>query len=100
MYRVKKKIVGLLALIMAVTAIPATAFAQYDLSKNTYIDVKKTPSGKTGENITINMVFTNNTGNDLKDVAVRFDRDIPEQEYRATEDAEETTTYTGSVFSF
>ena len=40
MYRVKKKILGLLALIMAVTAIPATVFAQYDLSKNTYIDVK------------------------------------------------------------
>lgn len=100
MYSVKRKIVGLLAVIMAVTAIPATALAQYDLSKNEYIDVKKTPSGKTGENITINMVFTNNTGNDLKDVAVRFDRDIPEQEYRATEDAEETTTYTGSVFPF
>ncbi len=100
MYRVKRKIVWLLAVLMVITTIPATALAQYDLSKNTYIDVKKTPSGKTGENITINMVFTNNTGSDLDDVAVRFDRDIPEQEYKATEDAEETTTYTGSVFPF
>ncbi|MDK2964433.1 MULTISPECIES: hypothetical protein [Lacrimispora] len=100
MYRVKKKIVWLLAVLMVAVSIPGSVFAQYDLSKNTYIDVKKTPSGKTGENITINMVFTNNTGSDLDDVAVRFDRDIPEQEYQATEDADEDTKYTGSVFPF
>jgi len=100
MYRVKRKIVGLLAVIMVVTAIPVTAFAQYDLSKNDYIDVKKTPTGKTGETVTINLVFTNNSGQDLDDVAVRFDKDIPEQEYSATEDADETTTYSGSIFPF
>lgn len=100
MYRVKRKIVWLLAVLMVATSIPGAAFAQYDLSKNTYIDVKKTPSGKMGQNITISMVFTNNTGSDLDDVAVRFDRDIPEQEYQATEDADEETKYTGSVFPF
>ena len=100
MYKVKRKIVWLLAVLILAASIPGAAFAQYDLSKNTYIDVKKTPSGKTGQNITISMVFTNNTGSDLDDVAVRFDRDIPEQEYQATEDADEDTKYTGSVFPF
>ncbi|MGL6216875.1 MAG: COG1361 S-layer family protein, partial [Lacrimispora sphenoides] len=31
---------------------------------------------------------------------VRFDRDLAEQEYRATEDADEDSKYTGSVFPF
>lgn len=100
MKKVRKGILWLLAALMVIGAMPGAAFAQYDLSKNTYIDVKKTPSGKTGENVTINMVFTNNSGNDLNNVAVRFDRDLAEQEYRATEDADEDSKYTGSVFPF
>ncbi len=100
MKKVRKGILWLLAAFMIIGAMPGAAFAQYDLSKNTYIDVKKTPSGKTGENVTINMVFTNNSGNDLNNVAVRFDRDLAEQEYRATEDADEDSKYTGSVFPF
>ncbi len=100
MKKVRKGILWLLAALMIIGAMPGAAFAQYDLSKNTYIDVKKTPSGKTGENVTINMVFTNNSGNDLNNVAVRFDRDLAEQEYRATEDADEDSKYTGSVFPF
>ncbi|MGL6216410.1 MAG: hypothetical protein ACRC36_00130, partial [Lacrimispora sphenoides] len=72
MKKVRKGILWLLAALMIIGAMPGAAFAQYDLSKNTYIDVKKTPSGKTGENVTINMVFTNNSGNDLNNVAVRF----------------------------
>lgn len=100
MKKVRKGILWLLAALMIIGAMPGAAFAQYDLSKNTYIDVKKTPSGKTGENVTINMVFTNNSGNDLNNVAMRFDRDLAEQEYRATEDADEDSKYTGSVFPF
>lgn len=100
MKKVRKGILWLLTALMIIGAMPGAAFAQYDLSKNTYIDVKKTPSGKTGENVTINMVFTNNSGNDLNNVAVRFDRDLAEQEYRATEDADEDSKYTGSVFPF
>ncbi|WP_024295258.1 COG1361 S-layer family protein [Lacrimispora indolis] len=90
----------LLAAIMLISAVPGAAFAQYDLSRNTYIDVKKTPSGKTGENVTINMVFTNNGSNDLNNVAVRFDSDLAEQEYQATENADEETKYSGAIFPF
>lgn len=102
MKRGRKGILWLLAALMIVAAMPSASFAQYDLSKNTYIDVKKTPSGKTGENVTINMVFTNDTSNDLNGVAVMFDRSVAEEEYEATEDddGDEETRYTGDVFPF
>lgn len=100
MKRSRKGVVWLLAVLMVIGAIPGQAFAQYDLSKNTYIDVKKTPSGKTGENVTINMVFTNNGNNDLSNVAVRFDRDLAEQEYQAKEDTDSETKYSGEIFPF
>lgn len=96
----RKGLLWLLAALMVIGAMPGAAFAQYDLSRNTYIDVKKAPSGKTGENVTINMVFTNNGSNDLNNVAVRFDRDLAEQEYQAKEDADEDTKYSGDIFPF
>lgn len=96
----RKGILWLLAALMVFGTMPAAAFAQYDLSKNTYIDVKKTPSGTTGDNVTINMVFTNDTDHDLNGVAVMFDRSVAEEEYEATEDADEETKYTGEVFPF
>ncbi len=102
MNKFRKGIVWLLAVLMMVSVVPVSAFGQYDLSKNEFIDVKKTPSGKTGENITINMIFTNNTSNDLNGVAVLFDRSVAEAEYEATEDADEetTSTRTSDMFPF
>lgn len=102
MNRFRKGIVWLLAVLMMISVVHVPAFAQYDLSKNEFIDVKKTPSGKTGENITINMIFTNDTSNDLNGVAVLFDRSVAEAEYEATEDADEenTTTRTSDMFPF
>ena len=101
MNKFRKGIVWLLSVLMMVSAVHMPAFGQYDLSKNTYIDVKKTPSGKTGENITINMVFTNDTSNDLNGVAVLFDRSVAEAEYEATEDDDEdSTTRTSDMFPF
>ncbi len=96
----RKGVFWLLAALMVFAAMPMKASAQYDLSKNTYIDVKKTPSGTTGDNVTINMVFTNDTNHDLNGVAVMFDRSAAEAEYEATEDADEETRYTGEVFPF
>lgn len=102
MNRFRKGIVWLLAVLMMISVVHVPAFAQYDLSKNEFIDVKKTPSGKTGENITINMIFTNDTSNDLNGVAVLFDRSVAEAEYEATEDADEenTTVRTSDMFPF
>lgn len=99
MKRSRKGILWLLAVLMILTAMPASAFGQYDLSNNIYIDVKKTPTGKTGENATINMVFTNKN-DDLDNVAVRFDRSLADQEYQAKEDADQDTTYSGNIFPF
>lgn len=96
----RKGLLWLLAALMVIGTMPGAAFAQYDLSRNTYIDVKKSPSGKTGETVTINMVFTNNGNSDLNNVAVRFDRDLAEQEYQATENADEETKYSGAIFPF
>ncbi|MFT4004799.1 MAG: hypothetical protein QM683_03805 [Lacrimispora sp.] len=101
MKRSRKGVLWLLVVLMVLTAMPASVFGQYDLSKNTYIDVKKTPSGKTGENVTINMVFTNNTNYDLNGVAVMFDRSVADEEYQAKEDSDdEDTSYSGEVFPF
>lgn len=90
----------LLAALMIFLAMPVTASAQYDLSKNEYIDVKKTPSGTTGNNATIHMVFTNDTDHDLNGVSVMFDRSVAEEEREAEEDADEDTSYAGDIFPF
>ncbi|MEY8352291.1 hypothetical protein AALB39_02935 [Lachnospiraceae bacterium 54-53] len=102
MKRGRKGVLWLFAVLMVVMSMPFSAFAQYDLSKNTYIDVKKTPSGKTGENVTINMVFTNNheSGQDLKGVTVLFDEEMAKREYEDSLEADEETTYTGEIFPF
>lgn len=102
MNRGKKGLLWLLTVLMMVMSIPGAAFGQYDLGKNTYIDVKKTPSGKTGQNVTINMVFTNDTSNNLNGVAVLFDRSVADDEYEATEDDDDDddTSYSGDVFPF
>jgi hypothetical protein len=89
MKKVRKGVVWLLVVLIMASSVPAAVFAQYDTSKNTYIDVKKTQSGKTGENISINMVFINNEGHDLNGVAVLFDQSVAQAEYEATEDADE-----------
>lgn len=101
MNREKKGLLWLLTMIMIVMSMPGAAFGQYDLGKNTYIDVKKTPSGKTGQNVTINMVFTNDTSSNLNGVAILFDRSAADEEYEATEDDDDdSTSYSGDVFPF
>lgn len=101
MKKSRKGVLWLLVVLVVLTSMPAPVFGQYDLSKNTYIDVKKTPSGKTGENVTISMVFTNDTNHDLNGVAVMFDRSVADEEYEAKEDSDdEDTSYSGEVFPF
>ncbi|WP_024346495.1 COG1361 S-layer family protein [Lacrimispora indolis] len=87
----------LLAVIMLISAVPGAAFAQSKPKMN-YIDVKKTPTGKTGENMTISMIFTNNGNYDLKNVAVRFDNELADREDQSIQDEEET--YSGAIFPF
>lgn len=99
MKRARRGILWLFIAFVLLGTMSGTAFAQYDLSKNTYIDVKKTPSGKTGQNVTVNMVFTNDTSSDLKGVAVLFDRSAAEEEYEAREN-DENEKYTGDIFPF
>lgn len=99
MKKARRGILWLFAALLLFGSMPEAAFAQYDLSKNTYIDVKKTPSGKTGQNVTINMVFTNDTSDDLNGVAVLFDRSVADDEYEAREE-DEDNRYTGDIFPF
>lgn len=99
MKKARKGLWRVLTVLIIFGLIPFAAFGQYDLSKNTYIDVKKTPSGKTGQNVTINMIFTNDTSNDLNGVAVMFDRSVADEEYEDSDDDGETR-YTGDTFPF
>lgn len=101
MNKFRKGIVWLLAVLMMVSVVPVSAFGQYDVSQNTYIDAKKTLTGKTGEKATLNMIFTNKADYDLKGVAIMFDKSVAQDEYEATsDDAEETAVSTGSMFPF
>lgn len=95
MKRVRKGVLWLLAVIMIISSVPGTAFARPGYDR--YIDVKKIPSGKSGQNMTISMVFTNIDDIDLEGVAIRFDEGLANQESDAFEDGE---TFTGSVFPF
>lgn len=99
MKKAERGILWLLIALVLLGAMPAAAYGQYDLSKNTYIDVKKTPTGKTGQNVTIQMVFTNDSGSDLHGVAVMFDRTVADEEYEATEEGDENR-YSGDLFPF
>ena len=99
--RSRRGIVWLLTAVLLLGAVPFSASgAQYDIQKNKYLDVKKTPTGKTGQNMSVNMVFTNNSGEDLSGVSIRFDNDAVENEYDAETSEDEETRYTGSVFPF
>ncbi|WP_143319177.1 hypothetical protein [Clostridium sp. HBUAS56010] len=101
MNKVRKGVLWLLTLVMIISAVPGSAFAQYDVSQNTYIDARKTLSGKTGEKTTLNLIFTNKAGYDLKGVAVMFDKGVARDEFEATSDAaEETAVSNGSMFPF
>ncbi len=101
MKKFRKGILWLLAVLMMVSVVPGSAFAQYDISNNTYIDAKKTPSGKTGEKTTLSMIFTNNSQQDLKGVTIMFNQEVAKSEYEATsDDADETTVSNGSIFPF
>lgn len=101
MNRIRKGIVWLLAVLMMISVVHVPAFAQYDVSQNTYIDAKKTLTGKTGEKATLNMIFTNKADHDLKGVAIMFDKNVAQDEYEATsDDADETAVSTGSMFPF
>ncbi len=95
MNRVRKGILWLLAVIMIVSSVPGVAFARPGYDR--YIDVKKIPTGKTGQSMTISMVFTNIDDIDLEGVAIRFDEGLANQESDAFEDGE---TFSGSVFPF
>lgn len=97
----RKGIIWLLTALLVLGTIPYSAFAaQYDLQKNRYLDVKKTPTGKTGQNMTMNMVFTNNNSEDLHSVSIRFDSDAVESEYDAETSDDEESRYTGAIFPF
>lgn len=100
MKKARKGLLWVLTVLILWGMIPFAAFGQYDLSKNTYIDVKKTPSGKTGQNVTINMIFTNDTGHDLNGVAVMFDRSVADEEYDDSDDDDGETRYSGDTFPF
>lgn len=92
----------LLAVLVVLGAVPVqTMGAQYGIQKNKYLDVKKTPTGKTGQNMTISMIFDNSKGSeDLQGVSVRFDDSAVDSEYDAAEDPDEETRYNGSIFPF
>lgn len=102
MKKVRKGAVWLLVILIMATSIPGAVFAQYDVSQNTYIDAKTTPSGKTGEKTTLNLIFTNKSSQDLKGVTIMFDQGVAKDEYEATSDADDetTTVSTGSMFPF
>ncbi|WP_313185006.1 COG1361 S-layer family protein [Lacrimispora sp.] len=92
----KKGFVWLLAVLMIISALPGVAFARSG-SDESYIEVKKVPSGKTGQNMTINMVFKNNEGIDLNNVAIRFSDETVNEESDAKANGE---TYSGNTFPF
>ncbi len=92
----RKGFLWLLAILMIISAVPGVAFARPG-SDESYIEVKKVPSGKTGQNMTINMVFKNNEGIDLNNVAIRFSDESVNEESDAKENGE---TYSGSTFPF
>ncbi len=102
MKKVRKGVVWLLVVLIMASSVPGAVFAQYDVSQNTYIDAKTTPSGKTGERATLNLIFTNKSSQDLKGVTIMFDQGVAKDEYEATSDAadETTTVSTGSMFPF
>ena len=61
--RGNRVLAGLLAVLVVLGAVPLQSMgAQYGIQRNTYLDVKKTPTGKTGQNMTINMIFGNGDG--------------------------------------
>ncbi|KEZ89143.1 COG1361 S-layer family protein [Lacrimispora celerecrescens] len=96
MKKVRKGVLWMLAILMVTSAVPGIAFAQPG-SGERWIDVKKVPSGKTGQNMTINMVLTNQDDIDLTNVAIRFEEGLANQESDAKENGEE---YSGSIFPF
>lgn len=100
--RGNRVLAGLLAVLVVLGAVPLQSMgAQYGIQKNKYLDVKKTPTGKTGQNMTISMIFDNSKGSeDLQGVSVRFDDSAVDSEYDAAEDPDEDTKYNGSVFPF
>jgi hypothetical protein len=102
MKKVRKGVVWLLVVLIMASSVPGAVFAQYDVSQNTYIDAKTTPSGKTGERTTLNLIFTNKSSQNLKGVTIMFDQGVAKDEYEATSDAadETTTVSTGSMFPF
>lgn len=99
--RGKRGLVWLLAVLIVLGAMPVqTMGAQYDIQKNRYLDVKKTPTGKTGQNMSINMVFTNDGTEDLHGVSIRFDNDAVDNEYDSETESDEDMKYSGSIFPF
>lgn len=96
MKKVRKGILWMLAILMVTSTVPGIAFAQPG-SGERWLDVKKVPSGKTGQNMTINMVLTNQDDIDLNNVAIRFEEGLANQESDAKENGEE---YSGSIFPF
>lgn len=98
---IKKGTAWMLAALVLTCMIPFQGgAAQYDLNKNTYIDVKRTPTGKTGQNVTLSMIFENKSSEDLHGVSVMFDKDVAEEEYNGEQDSDSENRYTGEVFPF
>ena len=100
--RGNRVLAGLLAVLVVLGAVPLQSMgAQYGIQRNTYLDVKKTPTGKTGQNMTINMIFGNGDGTrDFRRASVKFDDSAVDSEFDAAEDPDEDTRYNGSIFPF
>ncbi len=98
--RGRSGIVWLLVVITILSCLPLSSLAaQYGMQKNKYLDVKKTPTGKTGQKITLNMVLTNDDNQDYTDVKIYFDDSAVDSEFDSESD-EEGSRYTGDVFPF
>ncbi|MDR1771316.1 MAG: hypothetical protein LBS02_11845 [Hungatella sp.] len=91
----RKGFLWLLVAFIIISAVPGQAFAWQGDER--WIDVSKTPTGKTGQSMTIHMVLKEQDGIDHKNVAIRFEEGLANQESDAKENGEE---YSGSIFPF
>ena len=91
----KKGLLWVLIVLVMISAVPGQAFAWQ--GDDRWIDVSKTPTGKTGQSMTLHMVLKEQDGIDHKNVAIRFDEGLANQESDAKENGEE---FTGGVFPF
>lgn len=85
MKRMKKIMIWLLAAVMIVAAMPASAFALINTKENIYIIVGSTPTGKVGKTMTLSLTLRNATGEDQNFMGVGVNENV----YFDDEDEEE-----------